>query len=68
MLSNYGNNFCKIRLKGFDFLTIQLVTNAWGEMAAGDEIRMRLILVELKSSTTSLLNHFPQLARWTQLI
>ena len=38
--SNYGNNFCKIRLKGFDFLTLQLVTNAWGEMGAGDEIRL----------------------------
>ncbi len=38
--SNYGNNFCKIRLKGFDFLTIQLVTNAWGQMAAGDQIRL----------------------------
>jgi len=38
--ANYGNNFCKIRLKGFDFLTIQLVTNAWGEMGAGDQIRL----------------------------
>ena len=38
--SNYGNNFCKIRLRGFDFLTIQLVTNAWGEMGAGDQIRL----------------------------
>ena len=46
--ANYGNNFCKIRLKGFDFLTIQLVTNAWGEMGAGDQIRL-----EANSGVTS---------------
>jgi uncharacterized membrane protein len=38
--SSYGNNFCKIRIRGFDFLSMHLVTNAWGEMAAGDQIRL----------------------------
>ena len=36
----YGNNFCKIRVRSFDFISMHLVTAAWGEMAAGDTIRM----------------------------
>ena len=36
----YGNNFCKIRLRSFDFISMHLVTHAWGEMAAGDQIRI----------------------------
>ena len=38
--SVYANNFCRIRLRGFDYLSMQLVTNAWGEMGAGDQIRI----------------------------
>lgn len=38
--SVYANNFCLIRLRGFDYLSMQLVTNAWGEMGAGDQIRI----------------------------
>ena len=38
--SVYGNDFCKIRIRSFDFISMQLVTNAWGEMAAGDNIRI----------------------------
>jgi len=36
----YGNNFCKIRVRSFDFISMHLVTHAWGEMAAGDQIRI----------------------------
>ena len=36
----YGNNFCKIRVRSFDFISMHLVTAAWGEMAAGDTIRI----------------------------
>ena len=36
----YGNNFCKVRVRSFDFISMHLVTAAWGEMAAGDTIRM----------------------------
>ena len=36
----YGNNFCKIRVRSFDFISMHLVTEAWGEMAAGDQIRL----------------------------
>ena len=36
----YGNNFCKIRVRSFDFISMHLVTHAWGEMEAGDQIRI----------------------------
>ncbi|MEE3231568.1 MAG: hypothetical protein VX235_00615, partial [Candidatus Thermoplasmatota archaeon] len=36
----YGNNFCKVRVRSFDFISMHLVTAAWGEMAAGDNIRL----------------------------
>ncbi len=26
----YANYFCRARIRGFDYLNLQLVTNAWG--------------------------------------
>ena len=34
----YGSRFCKMNLRGFDYLSMQLVTNAWGQMANGDTV------------------------------
>ena len=34
----YGSRFCKMNLRGFDYLTMQMVTYAWGEMGPGDSI------------------------------
>ena len=33
----YGSRFCKMNLRGFDYLTMQMVTNAW-EMGPGDSV------------------------------
>ncbi len=40
--SVYANNFCKVSISGYDFLTLQLVTNAWGDMGEGDQIQIEL--------------------------
>ena len=67
--SLYGNNFCKVRLRSFDFISMHLVTNAWGEMAAGDTIR-------LEADAGGSLEHFDYTTQnlsknhgdWSQLI
>ena len=66
--SNYGNNFCKIRLKGFDFLTIQLVTNAWGEMAAGDEMRIEADSGGVKEFYNFSSQSLSTTGEWSQLV
>ena len=36
----YANYFCRARIRGFDYLNLQLVTHAWGGMGQGDTIRL----------------------------
>ena len=50
----YGNNFCKIRVRSFDFISMHLVTHAWGEMAAGDQIRIETESEVLWNTSTTL--------------
>ena len=65
----YGNNFCKIRIRSFDFISMHLVTHAWGEMASGDDFR-------IETDSGGLLTYYDYSAQsisknqgdWTQLI
>ena len=34
----YGSRFCKMNLRGFDYLSMQMVTYAWGQMGTGDSV------------------------------
>ena len=66
----YGNNFCKIRIRSFDFISMQLVTHAWGEMAAGDDMRIEADAGggSLEYYDYSAQNISKNHADWTQLV
>ena len=63
----YANNFCRIKMRGFDYISLQMVTNAWGSMGAGDQIRM-----EANSANAEYFNYTSQQLStsgdWSQLV
>ena len=64
----HGNLFCRIQVRGFDYLSLQLVTNAWGEMGQGDWIR-----IEADSGNEEFFNYTAMplsstVGNWTQLV
>jgi len=36
----YGSRFCKIKIRGFDFISMHLITSAWGQMSQNDTLRI----------------------------
>ena len=64
----HGNLFCRIQVRGFDYLSLQLVTNAWGEMGQGDWIR-----IEADAGNEEFFNYTAMplsstVGNWTQLV
>ena len=64
----YANNFCKLRIRGYDYISLQATTHAWGEMASGDSIR-----IEANAGNEEFYNYSAQqlstdYANWTQLV
>jgi len=64
----YANNFCRARIRGFEYLSLQMVSHAWGEMGAGDSVRM-----EAAAAGDEFYNYTAQelsttYGDWTQLV
>ena len=64
----YANNFCRARIRGFEFISLQMVTHAWGSMGTGDMVRM-----EADAGNEEFYNYTAQelsetYGDWTQLV
>lgn len=64
----YANNFCRARIRGFEYLSLQMVSHAWGSMGQGDQIRL-----EAAAAYDEFYNYTAQelsttYGDWTQLV
>ena len=64
----YANYFCRARIRGFDYLNLQLVTNAWGSMGQGDTVRLEADAGNEEFFNYSAMPLSTTFGNWTQLV
>ena len=64
----YANYFCRARIRGFDYLNLQLVTHAWGSMGQGDTIRLEADAGNEEFYNYTAMPLSTTFGNWTQLV
>ena len=67
--SGYGVNFCRISMSGYDYVSMQLTTQAYGGLGTGDEVSLRIDDgQDPEQFTLSTAGVSPTTNDWTRLI
>ena len=64
----YANYFCRARIRGFDFLSLQMVSHAWGSMGQGDTVRLEADAGNEEFFNYTAMQLSSSFGNWTQLV